>query len=170
MWIFIISIIEFIVINLINQLFNSPSNAEMIAQIDHPLLNFIVDNGDYISYSLSLVFIILFFYRYRNISTTTSTKNLMKQIIKTKQTVNYYIYINIFIFSLIFILTSYFVLQHSITNNAIAHQALLYITAFVVLIISVIIFLVWIYYKLLYGLLIKKLMKNYKELEKIDLD
>lgn len=165
MWIFIISIIEFICLNLASYLFinndiddDTPKGA---------LFNFMIDYIDYLSISISIVFIILFYTNYRKICTKDSTKSLMKQILKTKKTVNYYIYCNIFLILVGLLVTIFDI----ITNQG---EVNIYVTllsiGLVLIICSLFLFIIWLYYKVIYGFLIKKLMKNYKELEKIDFE
>ncbi|MGL5274483.1 hypothetical protein [Myroides marinus] len=89
----------------------------------------------------------------------------MKTILNTKKTVNYYIYTNITVFIIAFIIMLIDIL--TIDDKLTLSSALISIGV-VIIICGIFLGLLWIYYKLIYGFLIKKLMKNYKELEKID--
>jgi amino acid transporter len=130
---------------------------------------FMIENIDYISGAISLFFIVLFYFNYRKIHVASSTKMLMKQIIKTRKTVNYYIYTNIVMILICFIIATVNIFQSN-ENQQFSTEN--YIIAISVLSIVCLLFLgvVWLYYKLVYGILIKRLMKNHKELEKIDLE
>ena len=55
-------------------------------------------------------------------------------------------------------------MQNENSNN---FQAIFLITIFVI-VIAVFIGLIWLFYRLLYGILMKRLQKNYYELKKID--
>ncbi|WP_010251276.1 hypothetical protein [Myroides injenensis] len=165
MWIFIISIIEFTCLNLASYFFINNDVDD-----DTPkgtAFTFMIDYIDYVSISISIIFIILFYNNYRKICTKDSTKSLMKQIIKTKKTVNYYIYCNLVVILVGLLVTIFDI----ITNQGQVNLAVTLISIGIVLIIcSLFLFIIWLYYKVIYGFLIKKLMNNYKELEKIDFE
>ena len=161
MWIFIISIIEFLVLNGFSYLFVTEDHKEDVG----PIYVFMINNLDWISFAISIVFIITFYLNYRKIHVADSTKLLMQRILKTKKTVNYYIYTNLTIFIIAFIVMLIDVL--TVDDQITLATALISILV-VVVICSTFLALLWLYYRLVYGLLIKRLMKNYKELEKID--
>ncbi|MVX35542.1 MULTISPECIES: hypothetical protein [Myroides] len=166
MWIFVISIIEFIVLNLLSYLYSFKEQNEI--ELKGKPLYFLVDYIDYISGLTSIVFIVLFFFNYRKISVATSTKQLIAQILKTKKTVNYYIYTNLIIIGLVIILATINYIPW--TNSNINFKQSIVFLALMAVFSALFILLTWGYYKVIYGLLIKKLMKNFKELEKIDSD
>ncbi len=158
-WIFIISIIEFIILNLISLLMPS-SEAD-----DSTVFITIID---YASIGFSLLFIVLFYKNYRAISVSSSTKTLMQGILKTRKTVKIYIYINIFMV-IIGMFYALFVLSHTNhyfdkLNNI---QSSVLIIAFLAF-IGIFAGIIWLVYKVIYGILLKKLKYNYTELKKID--
>jgi len=161
MWIFIISIIEFLVLNCFSYFFITEDSKESVG----PLYRFMITNLDWLSLGVSVVFIYLFYCNFRKISVADSTRTLMKTILNTKKTVNYYIYTNITVFIIAFIIMLIDIL--TIDDKLTLSSALISIGV-VIIICGIFLGLLWIYYKLIYGFLIKKLMKNYKELEKID--
>lgn len=165
MWIFVISLIEFICLNLLSVFY---FNTEDVKKEENSILiNFMIDYLDYISMGISIIFIILFYVNYRKICVADSTKSLMTHILKTKKTVNYYIYTNLGILTLAFIVTLIDILANDVTHNS--NLVITSITLGIILVIcTIFLLIVWLYYKVIYGFLIKKLMKNYKELEKID--
>lgn len=164
MWIFLISCIEFILLNALSYFY---SFDERYTEISSQTVRFLLFNMSYISAGISVIFIALFYYSYRKISVCSSTKQLMQQILKTKATINTYIYLNLIFIAIGFLLSAADVLY----NNAIQSTKINAIRISVtVLILLLFIALVWLYYKIIYGLLIKKLMKNYRELEKIDIE
>ena len=85
-WILIISILEFIVLNGIGFLISDKESAKFSAT--HPYLN-IIEN---INYFILLGFIYLFYKNYKSICVLDSSKKLIKDIVKTRKIVNYYIY------------------------------------------------------------------------------
>lgn len=165
MWIFIISLIEFICLNLLSIFYFNTEDKK--TEKTGVVFNFMVEYIDFISVSISIIFIILFYLNYRKICVADSTKSLMTHILKTKKTVNYYIYTNLGVLTLAFIVT-----LADILANDNSHNSNLFVTSItmgiILAICAVFILIVWLYYKVIYGFLIKKLMKNYKELEKID--
>lgn len=165
MWIFVISLIEFICLNLLSVFYFNTEDVEK--EENSILINFMIDYLDYISMGISIIFIILFYVNYRKICVADSTKSLMTHILKTKKTVNYYIYTNLGILTLAFIVTLIDILANDVTHNS--NLVITSITLGIILVIcTIFLLIVWLYYKVIYGFLIKKLMKNYKELEKID--
>jgi hypothetical protein len=173
MWILFISILEFLCLNLVSYFFLDDDGINVNVSVNRPESNssfvFMIENIDYISGAISLFFIVLFYFNYRKIHVASSTKMLMKQIIKTRKTVNYYIYTNIVMILIFFIIATVNIFQSN-ENQQFSTEN--YIIAISVLSIVCLLFLgvVWLYYKLVYGILIKRLMKNHKELEKIDLE
>ncbi|WP_430613001.1 hypothetical protein [Flavobacterium sp. JP2137] len=159
-WIFIISIAEFIILNLVSLLM--PDNGSE----DNSLFMQLID---YSSILLSLLFIVLFYRNYRAISVSDSTKSLMSGILKTRKTVRIYIYINI-IMVILGMFYALFVLSHDNhyfdkLNNIQSSVFILAFLAFIAAFVGVI----WFVYKIIYGILLKRLKTNYAELKKIDL-
>ncbi|MBA9075298.1 ABC-type multidrug transport system fused ATPase/permease subunit [Flavobacterium gossypii] len=130
----------------------------------------------YAHYAIIVTFIYLFYKNYIVISTTDSTKILMKNILKTRRTVNIYVWYNLgmIIFSLIlgFMLAYFYNPDFALVKEKIEHdgiKAILFFIGIVIAIVGVFTVISWLFYKLLYGFLMKKLYKNYEELKKIDL-
>lgn len=175
-WIFIISLIEFL-LPLFLYLLPSMSKSLAIWR-DLGLGNFLLISN-IIQYGVIFFFIYQFYKRYREISTLDNAKQLLANILKTRRTVKYYV---IFCLSLIFL--SFLVMAMGIYLNDDPMAAIGYsekaknispenikTTMMVtVMAIGVITTLVmgFIYF-LLYGLLLKKLNKNYKELKEMDI-
>jgi hypothetical protein len=95
----------------------------------------------------------------------------MDDIISTRKTVQYYIWYNLIMIAFSGLFGTYVAL--SITEKT-KHVTL--DTSFMVifclaciLVVGVLVFLFWLFYRLLYGRLLKKLFNNYNELKKIDL-
>lgn len=157
MWIFIISIIEFILLNVASYLIPLDSDAKNQPKVEHFL-----DKFEYISMGISLLFIFLFYTNYRKIKVYSSSKDLMSQIIRTKKTVNYYIYSNIFLV----ICGVGFSTYQSFDNQG-SKGVIILVILFIILTV-IITLIIWLFYKLVYGILLRRLSKNLKELQKID--
>lgn len=102
----------------------------------------------------------------------------MSNILKTRKTVSNYIFVKIvFIITLLaamFIITfnnepEILAMRHEAEENG--RIVILYLVYFAAVIISIAVFAlcVWLFYRVIYGMLLKKLRKNYDELKKIDL-
>lgn len=132
---------------------------------------------NYFNYAVIVVFIYLFYKNYISITATASTKKLMGTILKTRKTVQYYVAYNLsmMVFSLLF---GFFLafnynpqidgMKEKLTDGN--HTSMIIICV-VLLIAFVIVFvgIFWLFYRLLYGILLRKLKSNYAELKKIDL-
>jgi uncharacterized membrane protein YhdT len=174
-WIFIISLLEFVFWGFISfavkdtegmQRFKS-YNAESI-MIPLTIINF----------AILAYFFYRFFMNYRTISVTDNAKKLMENILKTRRTVKQYV-----AFNLIFLFISTFVvlgiqfkkddqivsmIDKAATNGELfKFYAVTILTTLLVLGIMIIIFLG--FYYLIYGILLKRLNKNYRELKKLEM-
>lgn len=155
-WILIISILEFVFWGLIsigNSIFEITDYNKL------PLFITVMDNANYF---IALTFIVLFYLNYRKISTKTPVKDLLDNIIRVRRIVTVYMAYNVAMI-LAGMLSSLFIIKSqddftSSTANIIA-IGIIIIVIFMVLIAGV--------YYLLYGRLVRKLNKNYKELKKI---
>jgi len=125
-----------------------------------------------------MIFIFVFYKNYRTISTTDSTRQLMKNILKTRKTVQYYIWYNLGIASVSIILSIVMLFYHNSKMIAMLEKAdaegnriffLSTCTLVSILFISLILGLFWLFYRLLYGILLKRLYVNYNELKKIEI-
>ncbi|WP_447636424.1 hypothetical protein [Flavobacterium microcysteis] len=130
----------------------------------------------YTHYVIIIFFIYAFYKNYIVISTTDSTKVLMKNILKTRRTVNIYVWYNLgmVITCLIigFYLAYFYNPELAMVKDKIEHDGIKTMVIFIgilVLMLIVLTLIFWLFYKLLYGILMRKLYKNYEELKKIDL-
>ena len=173
-WILIISIIEVIVWTLISVVWNTDDYIRKMHAED-TIIYFKVLN--FINYAVILFFIYTFYKNYIKISTITSTKQLMHDILKARKTMQYYVWYNLMmiVVSLIagFFIQFNFNPNMALLKDKIAHEEnyhTLCITLGVILLTFIVIVgAFWGFYKLLYGILMRKLYANYKELKKIDL-
>jgi len=164
-WIFIIGVLEFVILNGINFFFSDSQHKDLELMKELHLLSFfkvfIV-----LSYIILFYFLYQFYKNYKSICVIDNTKTLMDKILKTRRTVKQYVLFNLLsmaIFSTV-LLTALFVEKFS----EIETKKLIIIIVVTFLVLIFIIFLVWLFYQLLYGILLKKLYRNYKELAKLD--
>ena len=173
-WILIISILEVLLWTSISVFFNTDDYLKKFHSEDL-MMYFRVLN--YFNYAVIIGFIYLFYKNYIKISTTASTKQLMKDILRTKKTVQFYVWYNLGMITLSmflgFAMAFYYNPEMNVLKDKIAHEnghRILLITCGLLLLTTIVIVgLFWLFYRLLYGILLRKLNANYKELKKIDL-
>jgi len=162
-WIFIISIIEFVVLNAIGFLLPD----DTIHQLGW--LENLIQVLNFLSYGLALFFMFLFYKNYKTISTTSTTKKLMESIIKTRKTVQYYIYSILATGLLAGIFVGFYLIRKAFIENNQSVMITFFESLVLFIFIAIILGLVWLFYRIIYGFLLKRLQKNYEELSKIDL-
>jgi hypothetical protein len=122
-----------------------------------------------LSLSITAYFVYKFYQNYKKIKIEENLKKFILKIIQFKKTVNAFILINILLlisFTSIFIVFIFYILnsQNIEVNNST-------LTAFVIgIVISTIlaVFLIWLYYKVVYGIIMRKLDRNLTQLKEID--
>lgn len=122
-----------------------------------------------LSLIVTAYFVIQFYRTYAMINVESNLKKLILQIIKFKKTVHQFILANIGLLILYTITLGVFTFwvlseQHIKLNNPTLIG--FYVGMIVMMAISVI--LIWLYYRLAYGIILKKLEKNLGELQKIE--
>jgi hypothetical protein len=173
-WIFIISVLELVLwigLSVFMKQSGTLDDFKAIDKFDSLTIS------EFISYAIILFFIALFYINYRKINTTSSVNELIKSIIRTRKTVNTYIKVVIGYT----ILSTFFVFwiqmnydQKFIEMNETmiqdGNESFFYLTIIITVLILLAIFVavLWIFYKIIYGILLKRLFKNYEELKKID--
>ncbi|MDP5158998.1 MAG: hypothetical protein NWQ07_10510 [Flaviramulus sp.] len=126
----------------------------------------------FLTYGIILLFIYLLYNSYKSISVTDNAKNLMKSIIKTRNIIKCYVIYNLVIAGVSLIFGFYHALNNDpniasqIENFSSKELAI----AYAIMIICTVIFIliVYLFYKIIYGFLLKRLNKNYNELEKLE--
>lgn len=143
-------------------------------------LNDIMVIANILFYLVFICFILLFYRNYRKISTTDTVKGLMENIIRTRRTVNYFIIYNLVSTGIMIIGVNIFyynnqdlVFRLMVEDYGVLptmDQSQFFTTFFLVQLIlgAVVITLIFFFYKLVYGRLLKRLNKNYQELKKIE--
>jgi len=173
-WIFYISILEFIFWTVINIVATDADYFEEVKQIHMYEIDIILNT---ISYSILVYFIYRFYLNYRKISATDSSRQLMKTILNVKKTVTRYVWFNITLFMVTFVITFYASLKYLPEGKKIVENATeagnetlfwIFIIGISVLFVAILLVLIWLFYKLLYGILLKRLRQNYKELQKLE--
>lgn len=173
-WIFYISIIEFIfwaVLNLLSY------DKESLAQEKEWHIFEFSTALTVVNYVVLVFFIYKFYRNYKQIEVTDSASNLLKSILRTKRTVTQYVWFNIAIFCIslgMFLYGSLTFGKESEQIQAAASSAgnetlfWIMVVGTIVVVIAVIVSLIWLFYKLLYGILLNRLRANYRELKRLE--
>ncbi|WP_369747694.1 hypothetical protein [Muriicola sp. SD30] len=176
-WIFIISIIEFALPHL---LYLIPSAREGIAFYDDLGLKYIILGLTVLQYGIVFYFIFQFYKRYKEISVLDNAKVLMRKIIRTRKTVKNYIIFALSVFLLTFLIIAIgilfsdgdsFLKVFELENKSInmTTQQLKFLISGVMVAMGVVCTaLLGLIYFLIYGLLLRKLGKNYRELKRLE--
>ena len=174
-WIFIISILEFSFGILLNVGMNfTKSHKESVEMLKNAGIYSFYQIGSAIIWIVAIYFIYKFYSIYKKVSTTDSVKQLMESILNSRKTVRNYIIFNLGAGAVFLLIVYTFVVQSILENMAVVqHKELstgFYIGAFTGIIIATAIIIggFWLVYRLIYGFLLKRLKKNYNELQKID--
>ena len=173
-WIFLLSIIEFCFWTLISLLMKDSEAQQRFDsyEMDHIMIPFMV-----IGYLILGYFFVTFYKNYKKISSTDSVKLLMKNILNTRKTVKQYVLFNlVFIYiSLVIgvwiemdknpdfqLITSKFTEtnEYLVMYGIVALLTLLMMVALTGILLG--------FYYLVYGILLKRLKKNYKVLKEIE--
>ncbi len=172
-WIFIISILEllfWIGLNLVIP----EDNLKLINEMG---IGDIMHYSNIVHFIIFGVFIFLFYKNHQSIKVTDSTKMLMQNILKTRKTVRYFVYYNLGMLASGLIITDIYFYSRSqklyeimnFASKGIPEKG--FATTFIISQIIVGILVVGLliaFYWLIYGILLKRLNNNYKELKKMD--
>lgn len=122
------------------------------------------------NYVVILFFVYQFYKNYKKISTTTSTRKLMDDILSTRKTVKHYIWYNLVMVAIGTLFgVAYAVNQNSKFDSiAMNPKSIIVFGLICTLIVVGFVAVFWVIYRLIYGRLLRKLFVNYKELKKID--
>ena len=177
-WIFIISLLEFGFWTLISFSFR---NSEDLAKMESYHVEYITTPLTVLGYAVLIYFFYVFYKNYKSISATENTKLLMERILKTRKTVKQYV-----IFNLVFMCISIVVgVYIELTNNPEVLTTLSRIdssgegnvTVFYLIVVglslaamALLTALLLGFYYVIYGLLMKRLKSNYKDLKELITD
>lgn len=172
-WLFIISLIELSFWTILN--FIMPDNAYEIYEKFH--LKTALLALQIMHYFIVFIFIYLFYKNYKSICVVDTTKMLMKNILKTRKTVIYYVYYNVGLTALILIAFNIIMfsqpdlmMEAYNPNHLPIAEDRFFKLMLIGQIIGFVIFigLLILFYRIVYGILLKRLNKNYKELKNLE--
>lgn len=162
-WIFIIGILEFVVLNSLYFLVDMENAMTEYKKLG--LENFVY-YSQLAAYLILFYFLWMFYQNYKKISTIDSTKVLMKKIIKTRKTVRNYVLFNLGYVTILMIVVTIAKINSNLDD--LSSKKLLLIIVITIIVTVIFLGILWLFYQLIYGILLRKLNKNYKELAKLD--
>ncbi len=176
-WIFYISIGEILLWTLLA--FFVPESSKLVNDEMGLHTLFLILN--IINYCVFAVFIYLFYKNYQKIEVTDTVKKLMRNILKTRKTVKYFVVYNVgFAILLVVGINLYYYTQQDqlysvLTENYSGYSQIpqetftnfFFVSQIVVG--AILIGLLMLFYRIIYGILLKRLQRNYTELSKIEL-
>ena len=162
-WIFIIGILEFVGLN---SLYFFVDIDEAYAEYKKMGLENFIFYSQIIAYGILFYFLTMFYLNYKRISTTDSTRTLMKKIIKTRKTVRNYVLFNLGYMALIMVVVT--IASINTNFDDLSNKQIILIIFATLIATLLTLGVLWLFYQLLYGFLLKKLSKNYKEIAKLN--
>ena len=176
-WIFIISIIE-LVFWIVCGLLTPESSTELFDQMG---LKQTIRITYVFHYLIIGVFLVLFYLNHKSIKTTATVKTLMQKIIKTRKTVTNFVIYNLASTAVVLFYMNFYFFSNkeqlfelliasndSYQNlNLESFTSVFFVTQFIIAILALA--FIGLFYRVIYGILLKRLKNNYKELEKIEL-
>ena len=162
-WIFVIGILEFV---FMNSLYFFMDMEEAYKQYEELGLQSFVFCSQIVAYAILFYFLVQFYQNYVKISSVASTKLLMNKILKTRKTVRNYVFFNLSYLALSMIVVT--IATININIEELSNKQILLVVFLMLIATFIILGLFWLFYQLLYGILLKKLNRNYKELAKLE--
>lgn len=162
-WIFIISLLELGISTFLNIYL---TDEQFWNQVETIHLKTITVGIYIINYLITFIFIYFFYKNYQQISTTDTAARLMENILKTRKIVKYYIMYVLISTGITTLLFFAFSLIYFPEENPSLHNPNLFWAILIGIVVTAILLaIVWGVYTLLYGILLRKLKRNYKELK-----
>ncbi|GAA3732418.1 hypothetical protein GCM10022422_13460 [Flavobacterium ginsengisoli] len=170
-WILIISILEISFWTFSNLFINTD---DVLRKMNHPEIVTALEFLTYFNYVVVLIFVYIFYKNYKTISTTIATKSLMSAILRTRKTVQYYVWYNLGMIVITAILSFFIAFVYNpdmefLRNKLAMNGKAMFVTIGILFLVILGFFgLFWCFYRIIYGTLLRRLYANYKELKKID--
>ncbi len=121
------------------------------------------------SIAITLFFVLRFYMNYKRINVEANLKKFILQIIEFKKTVNLFILINIlFLVGTTLILTFFMFRTLSLQNVEMGHSAMIGFVVGIIVSLLISVSLIWLYYRLIYGIIMRRLGKNLSQLKEIE--
>lgn len=168
---FYISVAEllfWLLISYLPYIFSDKMKARLETSYENPLFTALTILG----FVVIGLFVYLLYKSHKSISTTDSAKKLMESILRTRKVIKYYVLYNLVMIFISIPLSLYFEFnQNTEFHDEVAAFDSTQMTVLVVvtmIVTAVFLGIIWLFYRLLYGILLKRLNKNYDELKKLE--
>ncbi|WP_029033863.1 membrane protein [Salinimicrobium terrae] len=173
-WIFVISIIELLLSTLLTVFMADANYWDQMEEIHLKQATIFVY---IISYLITFYFIYCFYRNYRRISSTDDAATLMHNILKTRRTVRTYIAYVLISTGIYSVVVAYFTIQnHQLVQQVedtskYTFDAMDWIKFTVAgcIILAIFLLALWMFYRLIYGIFLRRLKRNYRELKKLEM-
>jgi hypothetical protein len=153
--------------------------SEDLKKIQSYDVNYILYPLTILGYVVLIYFFYVFYKNYKTISATDNTKMLMERILKTRRTVRHYVIFNLVFMCISIVIGVYIELTNNpevqILLNRIESEGEGNITVFYLIVVGLSIVAMALvsavligFYYLIYGLLLKRLKSNYKDLKELE--
>ncbi len=180
-YIFLISVVEFLFFSVLGLFYlvpeeESDSFRKMLERLGAQEAPEVENNFGHVYLAIKILsllitayFVLKFYQNYRRIKIEENLKGLITRIIKFKTTVNAFILISIVLLVVFtFVLTAFIFYTLNSQNIQPTGSNLTIIIVGIVVSTLLAISMIWFYYRLVYGTIIRKLDKNLKQLKEID--
>jgi putative effector of murein hydrolase LrgA (UPF0299 family) len=151
-WIFIIGVLEFVILNSLYFVFDME---EVYTEYEKMGLKNFIFYSQIVAYVILFYFLVMFYLNYKRISTTDSRK-----------TVRNYVLFNLSYMALVMIAVT--IASINTNFNDLNNKQIILIIIATLIATLLILGVLWLFYQLLYGILLRKLNRNYKELAKVN--
>jgi len=168
---FYISVAElvfWILISYVPYFFSDKMRARLETSYENPIFTGLTIFG----FLVVLLFVYLLYKSHKSISSTDNAKKLMESILRTRKVIKYYVLYNLIMIFISIPLSLYFEFnQNTVFHDQVAafdSTQMAVLVAMVVLVTGIFLLLIWLFYRLIYGILLKRLNRNYDELKKLE--
>ena len=168
---FYISVAElvfWILISYVPYFFSDKMRARLETSYENPIFTGLTIFG----FLVVLLFVYLLYKSHKSISSTDNAKKLMENILRTRKVIKYYVLYNLIMIFISIPLSLYFEFnQNTEFHDQVAafdSTQMAVLVAMVVLVTGIFLLLIWLFYRLIYGILLKRLNRNYEELKKLE--
>lgn len=168
---FYISVAElvfWILISYVPYFFSDKMRARLETSYENPIFTGLTIFG----FLVVLLFVYLLYKSHKSISSTDNAKKLMESILRTRKVIKYYVLYNLIMIFISIPLSLYFEFnQNTEFHDQVAafdSTQMAVLVAMVVLVTGIFLLLIWLFYRLIYGILLKRLNRNYEELKKLE--
>lgn len=168
---FYISVAElffWVLISYVPYLFSDKMRTKLETSYENPLFTGLTILG----FAVVGLFVYLLYKSHKSISSTDNAKKLMESILRTRKVIKYYVLYNLIMIFISIPLSLYFEFnQNTDFHDQVAAFDATQMTVLVVvtiLVTAIFLGIIWLFYKLLYGILLERLNRNYNELKKLE--